>query len=632
MKLENYFTANEDLQFQFTHNTPWVELASLVESGFRDKNGPVDAEEATELYREALTLGGEYAGNEISGRAREIDEAGHWHGNGPIELSAPLRANLDGLIKLGMTGVSIPREYGGENFPFTASAMLLEILARADPSTMVQYAFYMSPALMILRFGSESVKQAYVPRLAGGEISGAVAMTEPQAGSDVGRVATTATEIDGGWRLNGRKQFITNGCGDFCIVLARSAAGSKGLEGLSLFLADRTIERDGKRVDNYVVERAENKVTIAGSATCGLSFDGTEAILLGELGQGWREILTFMNESRVAVGIQGLGTAQAAYEEASTYAAEREQMGRPIREHPLVADMLLDMKATIAGHRALAYEATVAYDRERGNIDLADAGSKRNLAYLRELTPLVKYFGAEEAIRVARLGLETFGGYGVIKDYDIERIFRDSLILPIYEGTSEIQALMSVKDIIRAVMKRPQSLIDGSFSPSLTRADTSGRLGKVFRKARSQYLWSLRYLLYDVVRRSDSGTMLEKGQSLMAGKIAMSDDDTAYILLHAKRLTNMLAHLHASRLLISQARRYPDRHQVAARMVANAAAVCDEASHRIRSGDRSTLEQIAAWHAGRTGGDYIRKSAPTTKAASTQPGREPVEVGPGVAR
>ena len=235
---------------------------------------------------------------------------------------------------------------------------------------MVQYAFYMSPALMLLRFGSEDLRQWYIPRLASGEISGAVAMTEPQAGSDVGRVSTTATLSDGSWKLNGRKQFITNGCGDFCIVLARSQAGSDGLEGMSLFLADRWVEQDETRRDNYVVERAENKVAIAGSATCGLSFDGTSAVLLGELGEGWREILTFMNESRVAVGIQGLGTAQAAYEEASAYAEEREQMGRPIRQHPLVADMLLDMKATVAGLRALAYEATVAYDRERGNADL----------------------------------------------------------------------------------------------------------------------------------------------------------------------------------------------------------------------------------------------------------------------
>jgi hypothetical protein len=274
-------------------------------------------------------------------------------------------------------------------------------------------------------------------------------------------------------------------------------------------------------------------------------------------------------------------------------------MDRPIREHPLVADMLVDMQATIAGLRALAYEATVTYDRERGSADLAAAGGKKNLAYLRELTPLVKYFGAEEAIRVGRQGMEIFGGYGVIKDYDIERIFRDTLILPIYEGTSEIQALMSVKDVMRAIVRNPRTLIDGSFTPTIARADTSGPLGKTFRKARSKYLWSIRYLMYDLVRRSASGSLVETGKAWLAGKPDISEAATENILLHAKRLTNMLAHLHASRLLIAQARAHPERQAVAARMVANAAAVCDEASRRIRSGDRQTLDQIEAWRSAR---------------------------------
>lgn len=601
MRQENYFTTNQDLQYQFNKHIPWPELATLAEHGFTDKDGPRDADEATTLYREALTLAGEYAGHDIAARAREIDQTGQWHGEGPINLSPPLRANLDGLIKLGMTGVSIPRSYGGENFPFTASAMLLEVLARADPSTMVQFAFYMSPALMILRFGSDETKQAYLPRLAAGQVSGAVAMTEPQAGSDIGNISTTATASGNGiWRLNGRKQFITNGCGDFCIVLARSTQGSRGLDGLSLFLADRSLRRAGAEVENYAVERAENKVAIAGSATCGLSFDGSEAILLGEPGRGWREILTFMNESRVAVGIQGLGTAQAAYEEASAYAAEREQMGRPIREHPLVADMLVDMKATLAGLRALCYEATVAYDRELGGSARDnDARAKRNLAYLRELTPLVKYFGAEEAIRVSRLSLEIHGGYGIIKDYDIERIFRDSLILPIYEGTSEIQALMSVKDVVKAITRRPLSLIDGSFSPSLAGANVTGPLGKSFRKARARYIWALRYLAYDLVRRSGRRFILGGMRGLVRQGPRMTEEDSQYILLHAKRLTNMLAHLHASRLLIIQARTDPERYDVACRMMANTVAVCDEASRRIRTGDQQPLDQIARWRASR---------------------------------
>src|SRR5579884_2072677 len=253
MKQENFFTANDDLVFTFDHAVDWDRLVPLVEDSFRDAQGPQNTAEAVDLYREALTLIGDYAGSEIAGRAREVDRAGAWHHDGPIGVPEPLQKNLDGLTELGVTGLAIPRRYGGENFPFTVNSMALEMIARACPSTMVQYAFFLSPALMLLRFAPEELKHAWVPRLASGEISGSVAMTEPQAGSDVGRVATTAHQVDGEWRVTGRKQFITNGCGEICILLARSEEGSSGLNGLSLFLVERQREENGETVDNFVV-------------------------------------------------------------------------------------------------------------------------------------------------------------------------------------------------------------------------------------------------------------------------------------------------------------------------------------------------------------------------------------------
>ena len=231
------------------------------------------------------------------------------------------------------------------------------MIARACPATMVEFGIgFTEPAAMILRFGSEEQKRMWVPRVIRGEVKGAVAMTEPQAGSDVGNVQTAAREEAGCWRLTGRKQFISAGNGGFVIVLARMVPGSMGLDGLGLFLVDR----EG---DNYIVERAEHQFTIRGSSTCSLVFEGARAELLGEAGGGWREILTFMNESRIAIGLQGLGIGEAAYEKAARYAAERVQMGRPIREHPMIAEMLLDMETTIAGLRAIATEASTLQDR-----------------------------------------------------------------------------------------------------------------------------------------------------------------------------------------------------------------------------------------------------------------------------
>jgi len=604
MKQENYFTANHDLGFTFDHVIPWDEIVPALEEGFSHASGPRSTAEAADMYREALTLVGEYAGHDIAGRAREVDEAGSWHRDGPIAVPEPLKRNLEGLKQLGVTGLTVPRRYGGESFPFTVSGMVLEMIARACPSTMVQYAFFFSPALMLLRFAPEALKQQYVPKLASGEISGSVAMTEPQAGSDVGRVATSAREIDGEWRINGRKQFITNGCGDICIVLARSEPGSRGLEGLSLFLVERERREDGHSVDNYVVERAEHKVCITASPTCGLAFDDARAVLLGKREEGWNEILTFMNESRVAVGIQGIGTAQAALEEAKQYAAERVQLGKPIREHPLVAAMLLDMESTVAALRALAYEAAVVYDLIDGLQREADKlppgeprrtelerALRRKGRYLRELTPLVKWFGAEEVIDVCRKAMQIYGGYGVIKDYDVERIMRDSLILPIYEGTSQIQALMATKDLLKTAMRRPTALIGGTISPALATSSYPGELGQLYRRARSDFNSSVRWLLYDLIRRG--GT--DGAVGMLRGRPSIKDEDTQYILLHAEHLTEMLAHLHAARLLANQAGRNAERLPLALRQMRRALQITTQGAAAIKSGDRSTLAALARW-------------------------------------
>src|SRR2546421_2198302 len=454
--------------------------------------------------------------------------------------------NLRGLAELGLASPSVPAEFGGAGLPFTVTMMMAEMLARADLATQVQHGIgWNSPAALIYRFGSDEQKARYLPRLAKGEIMGAVAMTEPQAGSDVGRLATTATQQggDGCWILKGRKQFISAGQGDMVIVLARCVAGSTGLDGLGMFIADR----EG---DNYIVERAEHKFVIRGSPTCALVFEGTRATALGKPGDGWKQILTFMNESRLGVGIQGIGVATAALAKASEYAATRVQMGKPIREHPMVAEMLLDMETTVTGARALAYTASVLQDLVLFGHDEQAARD------LRELTPLVKWYGTEGAVRVCRLALQIHGGVGVVDEYDVGRFMRDSLITPIYEGTSQIQSLMAVKDLMKATMQRPRSLIGRGPSRLLADASFDGRVGSDFAAARGQIVGVLRSLMGRLVRR--------KGPGLLRGA-SLADEDLGPILLHAERITEALAHTHVARVLAERARRNPDGTRVAER-------------------------------------------------------------------
>ena len=564
----NFFLDDPGLLATFDRGVPWERIVPLTE-------GPeANVEETVATWREVLAVAGRYIGTEVASRAREVDEIGVVREGGRIEMNEPLKANLKGLADLGLIGLPFPREYGGSGLPFTVSAFVIEMLARACPSTMVQFAFYTAPAAMIVRYGTEEQKHRYVPRLARGEIIGAVAMTEPQAGSDVGKVATVAAERDGRWSLTGRKQFISAGNGDFVIVLARARAGSQGLDGLGLFIADRADE-------NYTVERAEHKFTIRGSPTCALVFDGTKAEPLGRPGDGWKGILSFMNESRVGVGIQGLGIGTAAYAAAAAYAADRTQMDRPIREHPMIAEMLLDMETSIAGLRALLLEAAMLQDVL---LVRPDAPERHRL---RELTPLVKWYGAEEMIRVCRQALQIHGGYGVVTEYDVERHMRDSLILPIYEGTSQIQALMAVRDLMRAIFRRPASLLRGGPSAWLADARLPGAVGRDFAAGRAAFVATLRRLTAGLARRG--------GLTLLRGSRQPTDAEVAPFLLHAERITETLAHLHVARALATAAARIEEQRPLAARAALRARLVAERNRRTIAAGDGGVFARIGRW-------------------------------------
>jgi alkylation response protein AidB-like acyl-CoA dehydrogenase len=579
----NYFADNADLQFHFRHGIEWERFVPLWEEGFRFEDGPRSLGEAREIYEASLTELGEYAAREIAPRAREIDAEGVSFHDGRVIQPGALLKNIDGLRRLGVMAPSLPRDLGGFNFPFSAGAACMEIVSRACTNTLLLYVFHQSPAVMIARFGTPEQIRRWVPLLAAGEVSGAVAMTEPDAGSDLGALSTTAVDAgDGGWRLDGRKQFITNGCGDVCIVLARSEAGSKGLEGLSLFVVPRL---EGGR-DNYLVARPESKSVIRGSATCELSFSGSRCELLGVQGAGFAEILTFMNEARLAVAVQGLGIAQAAFEAARAYAARRVQMGRPIARHPLVADMLADMEAEVAALRALVYRSSQIYDRILGLERAGAQGSLEELAglkrRLRELTPLVKWFGSERTLWVARTAVQVHGGYGVVREYDVERHYRDALILPIYEGTSQIQALMSLKDQVKWAFERPWRLLAG---PVAVKAPPD-TMGDALREMASEYNRALR----SVLRGSIGGAGILAALLGRRGRVAAADLDFA--LLWAERLAAMLAHTRAAEALAAGAGASAERRRLAERFVHRALPLVRMHGDVVRSGDRSTLEAL----------------------------------------
>jgi alkylation response protein AidB-like acyl-CoA dehydrogenase len=576
----NFFTDNEDLLFHFREGIRWDRFVPQWEEGFQAPDGPRSLDEARELYEAALTEAGAYLAREVAPRAAAIDEAGVSFRDGQVVQPEPLLRNIEGLRRMGLMAPSLPRAVGGSNFPLSAGTCFLEGLSRACTNTLLLHAFYQGPAALILRYGTGDQVERWVKPLAAGDMSGAVAMTEPDAGSDLGRISTDARAQGEHWRLRGRKQFITNGCGEVCVVLARSEAGSTGLEGLSLFVAPR---REHGR-DNYRVARPESKSVIRGSATCELSFEDSCAELLGPPGAGFREILTFMNEARLAVAIQALGIATAALRAAQSYAAQRVQMGRAIARHELVADLLFDMEAETAAMRALVYRSTELFDRVTGleRVHAPERALTPLRRALRDRTPLVKWFGAERALWITRAAVQVHGGYGVVKEYAVERHYRDALILPIYEGTSQIQALMSLKDQVRWGLERPWRMLTGPVRVDAP-ADT---LGDAVREMAAEYNHALR-------------SALRQGPGLLgllrsaARRRAPDPESLAYVRLSAERLAAMLAYTRAAEALAAHAAASGPRRRLAERFVHRSLPLLRMHAEIVQGGDRSALSEAA---------------------------------------
>jgi alkylation response protein AidB-like acyl-CoA dehydrogenase len=325
------------------------------------------------------------------------------------------------------------------------------MVSRADASLM-NIIGLQDIAETISEFSDESIKAKYLPMFTRGVVTGAMILTEPDAGSDLQAVQAKAVldEKTGEWRLYGVKRFITNGCADISLVLARSEAGSKDGRGLSMFLTEKD--------DTIQIRRIENKHGIHGSPTCEMQFNGTKAILIGKRKMGLiRYVMALMNGARLGVSAQGVGIAEAAYREALKYAKERVQFGQPIINFPAVYDMLTWMKAQVEGGRALLYETckyvdlkkryTELNEHEPDNKEYKDLAKKYG-AIAALLTPLCKAYNTEMSNRVTYDAVQVHGGTGFMKEFPVERLSRDARITNIYEGTTQLQVIAAIGGIL----------------------------------------------------------------------------------------------------------------------------------------------------------------------------------------
>ncbi len=462
--MANFYSDNHDIQFLLRHMNVG-KLAELNEEGFKFAkdfdHAPASAEEAVDNYAMVLEAMGELCGDFIAPRAEDVDRTGNTlNEDGSVTRPQGVTESLEKLSQAEVMGITLPHRFGGLNFPNLIYTMTIEIVSRADAALMNLFGLQ-GIAETIHFFASEDIKQEYLHDVAAGKVTGAMVLTEPDAGSDLQACKLRAYEdTDGNWYLHGVKRFITNGCGEVLLVLSRSEPDRKGGLGLSLFVCE-----PGPTVH---IRRLEDKLGIHGSPTCEIFFDNTPCRLIGERKRGLAPyVASLMNGARIGIAGQSLGIAEAAYQVARDYAASRKQFGVAIEKLPAVRDMLINMKIDIEASRALLYETGRVVDLELGLLKLMEtppedkAKAKALKAKIRKnkrlaglLTPMSKYYCSEVSNAVAYDGIQVLGGSGFMRDYASERFARDARITTIYEGTSQLQIVAAVRGVCNGTAEK----------------------------------------------------------------------------------------------------------------------------------------------------------------------------------
>ena len=449
--MANNYTDHPELKFELNH--PLMKrIVELKERDFRDKDSydyaPLDFEDAMDSYDRVLDITGEIAGTTIADNAEGVDLEGPHHEGDRVRYASGTADNLDAMVKAGLNGMTMPRRYGGLNFPITPYTMCAELVAASDAGFGNIWSLQ-DCIETLYEFGNEDQHSRFIPRICAGETM-SMDLTEPDAGSDLQSVMLKATysEEEGCWLLNGVKRFITNGDANLHLVLARSEEGTTDGRGLSMFIYD-------KNSGGVNVRRIENKLGIHGSPTCELVYKNAHAELCGDRKLGLiKYVMALMNGARLGIAAQSVGISQAAYNEGLAYARDREQFGKAIINFPAVYEMLALMKAKLDAGRALLYQCARYVDIYKALDDIArerkltpeERKEQKNFSKLADsLTPLAKGMNSEYCNQNTYDAIQIHGGSGFMMDYPIQRYYRDARITSIYEGTTQLQVVAAIR-------------------------------------------------------------------------------------------------------------------------------------------------------------------------------------------
>jgi alkylation response protein AidB-like acyl-CoA dehydrogenase len=560
---------NRDMEFFIDHRVDWARYFSLArgtDASWRDE---------VETYKMVLRTAGEICAS-IEAGAR-----GHWHEHATLEhgevvVPPHIAAGYEQLRAAGLVSLTLSAAYGGYGLPLLVNSAYLEMIARADSSLMTIVGLQAGVAHDIESYGSDEIRQRYLPGFASGQYQGCMDLTEAQAGSDLGGIVTRATRDGDRYLVDGEKIFITNGGADVHLVLARDAATydqSRGTtNGLSLVLCPKLLP-DGRR-NGIRVSRLESKIGIHGSPTCVVEFERAEGFLLGEAGQGFRAMLELMNNARLGVAAQAIGVAEAAFGAAREYAAQRVQFGAPVIEQPLVKSMLTLMATHVQAARALLLRTCARLDvtralgeylaSDRGRSDprreALQAEHQRGVRVGRFLTPLCKYYATEISNEVARRGLQVHGGIGYMAETRAGHYHSDSIITTIYEGTSEIQASFALKEMSK-----------GAIFAALEEVGAE--------------------LVSMAARHPELVAQVQAGMEWINTSLAALMADPRYALLNAKRLCEMVIDVLVAAELLQQAAHSEDKLVLATTFIDRRMLAVEMNARRIGSGDASRLQR-----------------------------------------
>jgi alkylation response protein AidB-like acyl-CoA dehydrogenase len=375
----------------------------------------------TEEQREIQRTAREFAQAEIAPHSAKWDRDSYFD-----------RSLIGKMGELGFLGMMLPEEYGGLSLPTTTYLVALEEIAASDASVAVSMSVHNSlPTQMLLRWGTDKQKERYLAPMARGEMLGAFALSEPDAGSDAASLTSQAVRDGDCWVLNGTKAWVTSGSeADVLIVMARtdSPGERRGARGISAFVVTPDLP-------GFKVGKKEDKMGLRASPTVQLELSNLRLPLenlLGREGAGFSMAMQSLDNGRLGIAAQAIGIARCALEHATVYAGERRQFGKPIKEFEAIQFTLADMATRIAAARALLYQAAAAKDR----------GEK-----ITQYSSMSKLFASETAMWVTTQAIQIFGGYGYVKEYPVERLFRDAKVTEIYEGTSEIQRIVIAREL-----------------------------------------------------------------------------------------------------------------------------------------------------------------------------------------